>query len=116
MFTRPLTAGETQLIEDALDEFYFTEPDYRTVFESHATRVVQTLIKLGHEVTARSIVAHIEPKRLLDLSYDLPHEEGEELTTYLADLPEWVPRYLSNASEFLLERLSEQGWSPLRAA
>lgn len=117
MYTRAkLTDKETHLVEEVLSRFHFTEPRYRSVFESHATHVVWTLKQLGRAVTAQSIADHIEPDRLLDLSYDLPRDEGVRLRGYLADLPDWVTRYLSDAGEFSLETLRERGWSPPRAA
>ena len=111
-----LADGKTQLVRDVLAQFHFTESRYRSVFESHVNRVLGALSQLGREVTVQSIVAHIEPDRLLDLSYDLPHEEGVGLRTYLTDLPGWMTRYLSDAGEFLLETLRERGWSPPQAA
>lgn len=113
---QPHTEEEAHLIEDVLARFHFTEPRYRSVFESHATVVVRTLDQLGRDLTVENVVAHIAPEQLAVLSSELPGEDAARLVSYLADLPPWVSRYLSNASEFSLEILRERGWSPESAA
>jgi hypothetical protein len=114
--TQTKTDTETQLVNDVLARFHFTEPRYRSLFESHATQVLRTLGQLGRESTVESVITHIAPEQLGILGSDLPTEERARLLSYLAKLPEWVSRYLSDASEFSLEILRERGWSPASAA
>lgn len=112
--TEPETgeSEETKLVDEVLARFHFPEPQYEELFKSHATQVVQTLSQLGRELTVENVIAHLAPDQLFDLSKGLPRERGESLMAYLADLPPWATRYLSDTREFSLEWLGERGFVP----
>jgi hypothetical protein len=104
------SGSDAEMISQAIASFYFLERGHQKLFEEHAAHVVSVLRHLNREINPANIALHFAPELLEDLSYRLSSEEGMNLRRYLAELPEWVVRYLADADEFSQQTLRRRGF------
>jgi hypothetical protein len=102
--------SDAELINQVVASFYFLEQGHQKLFEEHAAHVVSVLRQLDREISPANIAMHFAPELLEDLSYRLSSEQGMNLRRYLAELPEWVVRYLADADEFSQQTLRRRGF------